>query len=162
MRHLLKMNLLVVFVLLLAACGGGAPAATEEPAAATEAPADTGSDEEPAANMSGVENPDEYGEQYDADPALLTKAVGTSEGVSDIALAAFYRAGLPVDQDMTDLAMKCYTDKICETGTGGPLTVALADGFGENFWRQMTHMEFILQALTYPEIGKITYDTSMK
>jgi ABC-type sugar transport system substrate-binding protein len=40
------------------------------------------------------------------------------------------------------------------------LTVALADGFGENFWRQMTKMEFILQALTYPEIGKIIYTTA--
>jgi ABC-type sugar transport system substrate-binding protein len=60
-----------------------------------------------------------------------------------------------------DLAVKCWQDKICETGTGGPITVALADGFGENFWRQMTHMEFILQALTYPEIGKIIYITSL-
>jgi ribose transport system substrate-binding protein len=81
--------------------------------------------------------------------------------VPEIAQAAFYRAGLPVDQARMDLAVKCWKDKICDTGTGGKLTVALADGFGENFWRQMTHMEFVLQALTYPEIGKIIYVTSL-
>ena len=35
--------------------------------------------------------------------------------------------------------------------------MALADGFGENVWREVTHMEYVLQALTYPEIGKIIY-----
>ncbi len=105
--------------------------------------------------------PDAYGEQYDVDPAVLTQAVGTTEGIPDIALAAFHRAALPVDDAMMALAVKCWKDKICDTGTGGPLTVALADGFGENFWRQMTHMEFVLQALTYPEIGKIIYVTSL-
>jgi len=150
MKHLFKVNLIVVLTIILTACGGGA--ATQAPAApATEAP---------AVNNSGIEGADQYGERYDADPAVLTKAVGTTDGVPQIAQAAFYRAGLPVSQAMQDLAVKCYTDKICDTGTGGKLTVALADGFGENFWRQMTHMEFVLQALTYPEIGKIIYVTA--
>jgi ribose transport system substrate-binding protein len=105
--------------------------------------------------------PDQYGERYDVDPAVLKKSVGTADGVPKIALAAFYRAGLPVDQKQMELAVKCWKDKICDTGTGGKITVALADGFGENFWRQMTHMEFVLQALTYPEIGKIIYVTSL-
>jgi ABC-type sugar transport system substrate-binding protein len=105
--------------------------------------------------------PDQYGEIYDVDPEVLTKAVGTTEGIPDIALAAFYRASLPVDEARMELAVKCWKEKICDTGTGGDITVALADGFGENFWRQMTHMEFVLQALTYPEIGKIIYITSL-
>ncbi|MEZ4668221.1 MAG: substrate-binding domain-containing protein [Anaerolineae bacterium] len=105
--------------------------------------------------------PDMYGEIYDVDPAVLVKAVGTADDVPEIAKAAFYRASLPVDQERMDLAVKCWKDKICDTGTGGDITVALADGFGENFWRQMTHMEFVLQALTYPEIGKIIYITSL-
>ena len=145
MKHLLKLNLIVVLAVILTACGGGAA-----PTAA------------PAADLGpGIEGANEFGERYDADAALLTKAVGTPDGVPEVALAAFYRAGLPVSQEMQTLAMKCYTDKICDTGTGGKLTVALADGFGENFWRQMTHMEFILQALTYPEIGKIIYVSSL-
>jgi len=137
----------IMIILALAACGGGA---TEAPA--TDAPAALGP---------GIEGADQYSERYDADPAELTKSIGTTEGVPQIALAAVYRAGLPVDQEMQDLAVKCWKEKICDTGTGGPITVALADGFGENFWRQMTHMEFILQALTYPEIGKIIYVTAL-
>ena len=43
----------------------------------------------------------------------------------------------------------------CDTGTGGELKVGLADGFGGNIARQIFKMEFILQALTYPEIGEI-------
>ena len=149
MKHLLNLNIIVILALFLTACGAVA-APTQEPAA-TDAP---------AVSNPGIEGANEFGERYDADPDVLTKAVGTTEGVPEVALAAFYRAGLPVDEAKQDLAMKCYREKICETGTGGPLTVALADGFGENFWRQMTHMEFILQALTYPEIGKIIYVTA--
>ncbi|HET9909714.1 MAG TPA: substrate-binding domain-containing protein [Anaerolineales bacterium] len=147
MKRLFVINMMVILTMALAACGGAAPAP------ATEAPA--------AALGPGIEGADEFGERYDADPAVLTQSVGTPDGVPQIALAALYRAGLPVDQEMQDLAVKCWKEKTCETGTGGPLTVALADGFGENFWRQMTHMEFILQALTYPEIGKIIYVTAL-
>jgi len=146
MKHLLKINLIVVLVVILTACGGGV-APTAAPAAGATGP--------------GIDGADKYGERYDADPAVLKKAVGTTDGIPQIAQAAFYRAGLPVSQAMQDLAVKCYTEKICDTGTGGKLTVALADGFGENFWRQMTHMEFVLQALTYPEIGKIIYVSSL-
>jgi ribose transport system substrate-binding protein len=150
MKRLLAINMLVILALALSACGGTADApAADAPAA--DAPA----------LGSGIDGADEYGERYDADAAVLTQSVGTAEGVPQIALAALYRAGLPVDQARMDLAVKCWQDKICETGTGGPITVALADGFGENFWRQMTHMEFILQALTYPEIGKIIYVTAL-
>lgn len=148
MKHLLKLNFIVVLTLVLAACGGAAPTAAP---AATEAP---------AVSNPGIDGANEFGERYDAKPEVLTQAVGTTDGVPEVALAAFYRAGLPVSQQMQDLAVKCYNEKICDTGTGGKLTVALADGFGENFWRQMTHMEFVLQALTYPEIGKIIYVTA--
>ena len=53
--------------------------------------------------------------------------------------------------------MECWKKNTCETGTGGKLTVGLADGFGGNVARQIFKMEFILQALTYPDIGKIVY-----
>jgi len=146
MKRLLAIHLMVVLVIILTACGGAAPAATQASSSGNANP--------------GIEGADKYGERYDASPDVLKKAVGTTEGVPQIAQAAFYRAGLPVDQARQDLAVKCYKDKICDTGTGGKVTVALADGFGENFWRQMTHMEFVLQALTYPEIGKIIYVTA--
>jgi ABC-type sugar transport system substrate-binding protein len=160
MKRLLVIHVIVVFMLVLTACGGAAPTeapATEPAAPATEAPAAT---EAPVVPETGSEGLDQYGERYDADPAVLTQSIGTADGVPEIALAAMYRAGLPVDEARQELAIKCWREKICDTGTGGDITVALADGFGENFWRQMTHMEFILQALTYPEIGKIIYTTA--
>ena len=72
----------------------------------------------------------------------------------NIALAAFTRAGKKVNEK---LALQCWKKNICETGTGGKITVGEADGFGGNVARQLFKMEFILQALTYPEIGKIIY-----
>src|SRR4029079_8695553 len=43
---------------------------------------------------------------------------------------------------------------------GGKLTVAYIEQFGENVYRQMSKMEFILQALTYPDVGKIIYKSA--
>ncbi len=155
MKRFVRINTVMVFVLLLAACSAATPTAAPpaQAPAATQPPAAAPASGKP----SGL---DQYGERYDADPAVLKKAVGTTEGIPQIAQAAFYRAGLPVDDARQALALKCFKENGCDTGTGGKLTVALADGFGENFWRQMTKMEFILQALTYPEIGKIIYVTA--
>ena len=72
----------------------------------------------------------------------------------DIVLAGMARVPEQVDQDK---AMECWKKNTCETGTGGKLTVGLADGFGGNVARQIFKMEFILQALTYKDIGKIVY-----
>jgi ABC-type sugar transport system substrate-binding protein len=96
-------------------------------------------------------------EIYRAKPALLIKAFGTTKNIPKPVLAAVYRAGLPVTGAKLKLALKCWKENVCSTGTNGKYTVALADGFGENVWREVTHMEFVLGALTYPEIGKIIY-----
>jgi ABC-type sugar transport system substrate-binding protein len=102
-------------------------------------------------------SPSQSDENFNAKPTLLTKAFGTTKGIPKPVLAAVYRAGLPISAAKLQLALECWKKKVCETGTGGDVTVALADGFGENVWREVTHMEYILQALTYPEIGKIIY-----
>jgi ribose transport system substrate-binding protein len=91
---------------------------------------------------------------------LMKKALGTSEGVNPVLVESFNRAAMPLTADQRALALKCWTDSVCDTGTGGKLTVAYADGFGENVWRRVTAMEFIEQALTYPEIGKIIYTSA--
>src|ERR1041384_3563399 len=101
--------------------------------------------------------PGKYGETYNAKPALLLKAFGTAKDIPQPLLASVVRAGEPVTGAKLDLAIKCWKENVCETGTGGKLTVAEADGFGDNVWREVTHMEFVLQALTYPQIGKIMY-----
>ena len=101
-----------------------------------------------------------YGEVYKASPKVLAKTLFDAKllpppGMSrNIALAAFGRSSKKVD---FDLALKCWKNDGCSTGTGGKLTVAYLEPFGENVYRHISKMEFILQALTYKSIGKIIY-----
>jgi ribose transport system substrate-binding protein len=75
----------------------------------------------------------------------------------NIALAGLGRADRKVNQA---LALRCWKNNGCTTGTGGKLTVAYLEQFGENVYRQMSKMEFILQALTYREVGRIIYSSA--
>lgn len=101
-----------------------------------------------------------YGEVYKAPSTTLAHALFKANLLPsavkprDIALAALGRATKRVNYA---LALKCWQNNGCSTGTGGKLTVAYVEGFGENVFRQMSKMEFILQALTYPQVGKIIY-----
>jgi ABC-type sugar transport system substrate-binding protein len=101
-----------------------------------------------------------FGEVYKAPSATLSHALFSAKLIPaakrprNIALAALGRAKKKVSYS---LALKCWQNNGCKTGTGGKLTVAYVEGFGENVFRQMSKMEFILQALTYPKIGKIIY-----
>jgi ribose transport system substrate-binding protein len=178
--------LLFALGLVAAACGDdddddAAPAATDAPATEapdTEAPAtvpaevteppasaeDTGASADATAfdpaDLGATLTDGEFGENYVPDPQLLVTGMGGPAGLPEeerarnIVLATVTRAGMPVDEE---LAMKCWNENGCDTGTGGELKVGLADGFGGNIARQIFKMEFILQALTYPEIGEIAY-----
>src|SRR5882672_9538060 len=86
----------------------------------------------------------------------MTKAVDTTENVSPVIVETIRHAAINLTPEQRTLALDCWKNNVCETGHGD-LTVALADGFGENVWRQVTKMEFIAQALTYPNIKKIIY-----
>src|SRR3954454_21452521 len=83
--------------------------------------------------------------------ALMKKSLGTTEGVNPVLVEAIEHAAMPLTPEQRELALKCWKDSVCETGHG-TLTVAYADGFGENVWRRVTAMEFIEQALTYPDV----------
>jgi ABC-type sugar transport system substrate-binding protein len=104
-----------------------------------------------------------YGEVYKADPKILAKTLFDAKllpppGMArNIALAAFGRASKKVNYN---LALKCWKNDGCNTGTGGKLKVAYVEPFGENVYRHISKMEFILQALTYKSIGKIIYRTA--
>jgi len=104
----------------------------------------------------------QYGEDPSAaDPALIQKALGPVEPSDpdswNIVLAAIARADQNPDQATIDKAIECWSNQSCDTGSGGDLVMGYADGGGDtvNVWRSVSHMEAILQALTYPEIGKI-------
>ena len=104
-----------------------------------------------------------FGEIYKANPKTLAKTLFSAKLLpanamaKNISLAAYRRADMKVNQT---LALKCWKNNGCATGTGGKLTVAYVEGFGENVYRQVSKMEFILQALTYPKIGHIIYSSA--
>ena len=104
----------------------------------------------------------EFGEDPDAaDEGLIAKALGpvdpSDEASWNIIRAAIARADQDLDQATIDTAMDCWSNQTCDTGSGGDLVMGYADGGGDtvNVWRGVSHMEAILQALTYPEIGSI-------
>ena len=90
---------------------------------------------------------------------LMTSRLGTTEA-DPVLVEAFAHAAMPVTEELRAKALECWNNNGCDTGTGGEITVAYADGFGENVWRRVTAMEFIQQALTYPEIGQILYTSA--
>jgi ABC-type sugar transport system substrate-binding protein len=104
-----------------------------------------------------------YGEVYKAKATTLAHTLFKAtllpaNPVSrNIALAGLGRADRKVNYD---LALRCWKNNGCSTGTKGKLTVAYIEQFGENVYRQMSKMEFILQALTYPQVGKIIYKSA--
>lgn len=87
---------------------------------------------------------------------LEMKSLGTTANINPVVAESFKRAAAGLTPEQRELALKCWKDSVCETGHGD-LAVALADGFGENVWRQVTKMEFIVEALSYPNIAKIIY-----
>jgi ribose transport system substrate-binding protein len=139
-------------------------AGTSGAAAGTQPPDDTGAPAGTGAaggnEYGGTLADGEYGENYVPDPEILAQGLGGAgslpeeERARNVALATIARASTPVDED---LALQCWEENGCDTGTGGELKVGLADGFGGNVARQIFKMEFILQALTYPEVGEIGY-----
>src|SRR5438132_1915468 len=104
-----------------------------------------------------------FGEVYKARVATLKKTLfnakllPANKTARNIVLAGLGRGDKKVNND---LALKCWKNNGCSTGTRGKLTVAYIEQFGENVYRQMSKMEFILQALTYPQVGKIIYKSA--
>jgi ABC-type sugar transport system substrate-binding protein len=104
-----------------------------------------------------------FGEVFKAKTSTLKKTLFSAKllpankTARNIALAALGRADKKVN---LNLALKCWKNNGCNTGTGGKLKVAYVEGFGENVYRQMSKMEFILQALTYRSVGRIIYTSA--
>jgi ribose transport system substrate-binding protein len=163
-------SLLAATALVLAACGSDDVVEPDEPGSGTEEPTDEqeeeptdeptdDAEEEPAdeADDSGAAGDDlsAFGESTDADPALVERALGPVDDVPAIVLASIARADQDLDDETIATALECWNNVECDTGSGGELVMGVADGGRLNVWRQVTHMEAILQALTYPEIGTI-------
>lgn len=96
--------------------------------------------------------------------AQAQKQVDTAFSTTDIKLdsldptvqEALKRSAITLTGAQKESALKCWKATTCDVGDGS-ITLGIADGFGGNQWRKVVKMEVILQALTYPEIGKIIY-----
>jgi hypothetical protein len=166
MKRITKFVGLAAIVALIAACSGTAETTTTAAAGATTttvAAPTTTAGSEGSTTTAGEENPlAAYGEDPDAaDPALVEKALGPVEPSDEVSWsivrASIARATQELDQATIDKAMECWNNQECDTGSGGELVMGYADGGGKtvNVWRGVSRMEAILQALTYPDIGKI-------
>jgi ABC-type sugar transport system substrate-binding protein len=143
MKRIKIVAIVGLLALVAAACGGDE--------------GDTAPDDGASATGAAGGELSDYGESLDADPALLEKAIGPVEVNDAIILASVARAEQDLDQATIDKAMECWNATECDTGSGGDLVMGYADGGGLNVWRQVTRMEAILQALSYPEIGKMLF-----
>ena len=65
------------------------------------------------------------------------------------------RATTELSAEQLDTAYECWSGTDCTVPGGGEAVLAIVDAFGGNTWRRISKMETILQALTYPEIGRI-------
>ena len=153
MQRIMKIAAIVAVLALVAAACGGDDGDEPTPTGTTDGGA------LPATGATGSLS--EFGESTDADQALVDKALGpvtpSDEASWNIILASIARADQELDQATIDKAMECFNNQECDTGTGGEIVMGYADGGGDtvNVWRAVSHMEAILQALTYDEIGTI-------
>jgi ribose transport system substrate-binding protein len=142
MRRIKFVGVIALLVLVAAACDSGGGTGS-------------GGTTDGGGTATGTGPLADFGESTDADPALVEKALGPVGEVPDIVLAAIARADQEPDAGTIATAMECWNNVECDTGSGGELIMGVADGGRGNVWREVTHMEAILQALTYPEIGTI-------
>ncbi len=149
--------LALTLALVAAACGdddpeGTAPPPTEESptastAATTEssAPATTAADDPPTSD----------GDAVTAALHQVFQTEITAGEVDPLIVEALERATQELTPEQLDVAFTCWEGSDCEIPGGGDVTLAITDGFGGNTWRRISKMEAILQALTYPEVGRI-------
>jgi ABC-type sugar transport system substrate-binding protein len=151
-RALLLGSAAAALSLVLAACGSSSNNTTSSTPAAS--PSDTtASSSAPSPSDSASVDPAALKAtlakafQTDIDPTTLDPAI----------VSALSRASQPLTSAQLDTAFQCWTNNACDVPGGGSMVVGVADGFGDNAWRKVSKMEIILQALTYPEVGKIIY-----
>ena len=159
-RGWLKVTLMIgavaVFaVVLLAGCGGSddTTGGSEETAAAeTEEATTEEAPEEGAEEESSEGTVSEAELQKTVNQALETEDI-KADTLPPLMIEALEMATGEPSPEEIDKAFECWKADSCTLGEG-PITLALADGFGDNTWRQFSKMNVILQAMKFPEVGK--------
>jgi ABC-type sugar transport system substrate-binding protein len=93
--------------------------------------------------------------QKTVDTALQSSAV-KADSLPPLMKEALQKATPQLTAAQMATAFKCWQGNSCTLGSG-KVTLGLADGFGDNTWRKFSKMSVILQAMTYPEVGKLIF-----
>jgi ABC-type sugar transport system substrate-binding protein len=125
-----------------------APSAAAATTGAAASAAPTASAASPGASASGAA-------LQQVISAALQADVPASE-VPPLMAEALSKVNLNLTPAQITTAYNCWKSSSCTLGSGN-LTLAEADGFGDNTWRQFSKMDVILQAMQYPQIGKFVY-----
>lgn len=144
----------VAAAMLLAACSSSSTSDSSTPAAESSAPAAESS--APAAESSA---PAAESSAATADLQATVNAALNTDTVDAASLdpaiqTALTRAATPLTDEQLKTAFECWSNLDCEVPGGGDVTVGYISP-ELNTWRKFARMEAILQALTYPEVGRI-------
>ncbi len=90
--------------------------------------------------------------------AQFIKLMGTA-AVQPLVARSMNRASAPLTDAQKATAIKIFKGSGGDTGSGGKLVLGICEG-ANNAFAKATFMEGILQALTYPSIGKVVYTNS--
>jgi ABC-type sugar transport system substrate-binding protein len=150
-------GMLVVGALVLAGCGSSDDDSSDSGSSSTPAAAattaDTGSTAAaPAAGDDYTAKVTDEEIQKTLDQAMNTDGVKVAD-IPPLMKSALARASVALTPDQLNKAFDCWQKSVCQLGSG-KLTVGIADGFGDNTWRKFSKMNAILQAMTYPDVGK--------
>jgi ABC-type sugar transport system substrate-binding protein len=99
---------------------------------------------------------------FEADPTTVQEIVDLAFGVptpvDDLpaeAVTGFERATAELTDEQVQIALDCWKQPECTVGDG-PVHIGIYNAV-DNLWQTTAVMDIILQALTYPEVGKISY-----
>jgi len=141
-------------VLLLVAAGCGSDnSSTSTSSGGTSTVAAGGSETTGGGTSESTASVSDADVQKTVNTAMNTDSVQASS-LPPMLLEYFKRATPAPSQATMDKAFECWQANSCTVGSGD-ITLGIADGFGDNTWRKFSKMNAILEALTYPEIGKI-------
>jgi ABC-type sugar transport system substrate-binding protein len=132
---------LTALVLTLAACSSGGSSGSSNSGANS------------SGSNAALDKIDDAAAQKTVARAFLTEDVKFAD-LDPTVQEAFKRATIELTPAQLDKAFECWSKTSCEIGKGD-VTLGIAEAFGQNQWRRISKMEAILQALTYPNVGKI-------
>src|SRR4051794_2899755 len=134
---------IVALLLGIAACG------SDDGDSGSSASGGTGSGSTSSVDVNSISD---EAAQATVTKAMLTDSVKLAD-LDPTVQETFKRATMELTDAQLDKAFECWSGTTCEIGDGD-VTLGIAEAYGQNQWRKISKMEVILQAMTYPEIGK--------